>query len=252
MGVLVQRVPWTRQPQYPVGIDKHNPLTQALCFLWSPGLGRNGVVLGPPMSMTTVTAVTRPTEKGQAAYLNADNQSYESAAGSYALTTSDGAGTGTFTLLAFARPIASTSQRSLISQRAPASPFRQVHILANTGTNLGASSGSIAFITYDSTHGPQAVSAGKVDGNWHVYVGVRPALTTVHDLYVDGAFVVTASDSVTDNVIGTNSANGVGSGPVGFFDTGTTDIVLTAMWNRELLASEVADVSNNPWQLFEP
>lgn len=90
-------------------------------------------------------------------------------------------------------------------------------------------------------------TGGTMTKKWQYIVGTFDGVTGV--LYVDGQIVgspdtFTAPTPSTDDVyIGRNSAGGS-------FWTGDIDQVI--IYDRNLTASEVTDLTANPWQLHEP
>lgn len=160
-----------------------------------------------------------------------------------ALATSDGAGNGDFTLLAYGAPAASGTDGALVGQGSTSTPTG-AWLAINLNSGGGVSSGSACFWT--NVAGTTAVSsAGAVNGTWRVFAGVRRG--TYHALWIDGTLAASTTGTVRDVDAGNFVVGGYDSS--GFV---AKPMALAASWNRALSDAELAELGNNPWRLFEP
>ena len=238
MAVTLLRRGRRRQPQGRIQIRWRISLAQGLCFLAefgpSPGIDR---VSGSGFEQAG-EGVLVPTTRGQGRKF-AQTQRWSSSA----LITSEGAGSGDYTLLSVSAPVAEGVVSAIFSF-CGASNGGQCYILANTNAGYGAASGNIAFGNFPGALG---TVAGVVDGNPHVFVLVRRG--GVATLYVDGIErgSVSASGDVIDG-LGRFSVEGI-AGYGGWYSANTTHIREGA-WNRALEPAEIVKVSANPAALF--
>ena len=235
-------LPWTQQPQEAVGIDWANPITRGLCFVAVYSDGSLTNLAAGDRGAYGASAVSGVGAAGRTLYATA--QPY-AASWPGALVTSDGAGTGDYTLLSFSAPAAEGDISSLISQ---ASGSTQLYLLSNTNTSYGASAGTLTLGEYDGNN-PMFEAPGVVDGGWHVFVGVRSGTTRYIDC--DGVQVGTGT-GVAARVYA-SGAYVYSSGIYGYTNwTRPHPHVMQAAWNRALTPAERGDIGRNPWQVFAP
>lgn len=235
-------LPWAQQPQEAVGIDWANPITRGLCFVAVYSDGSLTNLAAGDRGAYGASAVSGVGAAGRTLYATA--QPY-AASWPGALVTSDGAGTGDYTLLSFSAPAAEGDISSLISQ---ASGSTQLYLLSNTNTSYGASAGTLTLGEYDGNN-PMFEAPGVVDGGWHVFVGVRSGTTRYIDC--DGVQVGTGT-GVAARVYA-SGAFLYSSGIYGYTNwTRPHPHVMQAAWNRALTPAERGDIGRNPWQVFAP
>ena len=227
--------------QIPVGrvrINWSDPIWRGLSLCWVAGQRVNLVDGRPPdLDGTSV----RPGPMGPTQYFD------ETAGGSIYwereyLTTSDGAGTGDLTMVAYANPAAEADFSIICGQKwdSGGSPYNQVMLAANSNDTFAARSGAFAFLSY-SGYTSASYSDSKVDGDWHVFAGQRAS--TTHSIIVDGAVAwqwSTEARDVSDGKRYTLIGNG-GKGTAVDAYNGQQAVVL--MWNRALTLDEHARVN---------
>jgi len=165
------------------------------------------------------------------------------------LTTSNGVGTGDFAIAVIAKPEATADATSMISQAGLGKT--QTYLLANCEAGWGAVSGGAAFGVWDGSDLKAATATGVVDGNWHVFVGVRRG--TGLYLYVDGRLVGTGTDSGPSNVY--SNATGTALGGIYGYTSGWEfpyPIAGGAMWNRALSPDECVTLGQDFYLPFLP
>ena len=166
------------------------------------------------------------------------------------IKTSNGVGTGDYTLLARANPVASTSLSAMIGQ--DGGPGNgAAFILANADGGYAPTFGYMCIAAdIGGGAGFRTALPGQVDGKFHTWVFTRAG--TVFSLWRDGVLQFTGSGTVVDITSGGISFVGVGAatGYSGFNNTAT--FLQASAWSRALSASEIRSLSDNPWQIFLP
>ena len=249
MAIIVpDRRIWTSQPQMPVEIDWNNPLTRGTCFSWNAATPNYELVYGAKAS----TDNTQKIISGQRAVdcslsqVNLEwNRSF--------LATSDGVGTGDFTLILLANPSAtgngSASEHALCHKNdAAGAPYAQALLSFHSNVSNGYASGAACFFTY-SAAASSASAAGACDGNWHMWFGVRRG--TSHELYKDTALIAQANNTVR-NLSQAGRYTAIGSRGNGSTESYRDQAAFAHILNRALTANEIASISSNPWQIFRP
>jgi len=240
----------TRQPQYPVGIDWGNPLTRGLAVAWTAS---NPIIeLVTNTKASTNNALSQPARRGIASKCSLGQTNVEFASKDR-ITTSNGVGTGSFTLLAFCDPVNSGVVEHVFCQKndAGGSPFAQATLVANSSAGGGATTGSFEFFCYNASIGSLQVSAfTPLDGKYHMFVGRRNGSEMT--LWVDGLLVATTSVGGTMAITqsGVPRYLAIGSRGNGTTESYTQSVVTAQAWNRALSAAEIASISENPWQIF--
>src|SRR5574337_182611 len=240
--LLTRRIPRCSQPQGALRIDWANPITRGLCFVAVYSDGSLTNLAAGDRADRGASAVSGVGAAGRTLYATA--QPY-AASWPGALVTSDGAGTGDYTLLSFSAPVAEGTISSLISQ---ASGSTQLYLLANTNGGYGVSSGTLTLGEWDGNN-PMFEAPGVVDGGWHVFVGVRSGTTRYIDC--DGVHVGTGTGVVAR--VYASGAFLYSSGIYGYTNwTRPHPHVMQAAWNRALTPAERKNIGRNPWQVFAP
>lgn len=167
----------------------------------------------------------------------------------------------TFTILALANPVASSTVQTLFSQRSGSGNFPQIDLAVNSNTSLAGSPGIFAGITLENASGSASRSVVSnastyADGKFHVYGMTRAGVGTNPALYFDGAAVsVSATGASTGSSFSTAMQTAVGN--IGDYATDGTyaancDIAFVVLWNGLLTGQKIAQFSTNLWQLFAP
>jgi len=236
---------FTSQPQYPAPLDTSGYARNA-AFGWNPGAGSmTKMVMGRDLTLTGLPSLSVGA-KGKAVVMTTGQ--YLSRANYAPVVTSDGVGTGDFSILLLSRPVAEAvvSAHAQISQRQEASPYSQFSMQANAGAGGSMASGSFAFSTY-STAMTECVVPSMVDGKYHVWVMVR-ARDTIY-AYRDGIQVATVTGTVR-SIHTASSALGIGVAPSSFNARGG-EFACALGVNRAWSAREVVDLSLNVWAAFK-
>ena len=218
-------------------------------------LGGGGLLLGPagaPLPGITMTAAATAEASvtpygpgvgisGSSNLLQRDN--FEP------VVTSDGAGTGDFTLLVLANPIAESRLSMPVAQCAStANPGVLLHFNSN-GAN--ASAGGFALRTRDGTGFTATAAAGTINGQYHVFVGRRAEANI--DVFVDGVLRATSSGAIRAI---TNGAMGLAIGQRAESANDRIDtacnIVLAGAWNRALSSAEIRLLARDPFIMLRP
>lgn len=232
MGYREDLLPWYGQPQEVVELQQ-SPLLVGLAFAWSgaalremvrdeiPGIAAVELVPGPH-GLVAACATGRRNIEWQRQFI----------------TTSDGVGTGDFTLLVVANPSAGSTVGHMLAQKndAGGAPFAQTALLANSDAAAVASSGSVAFFTY-ATIDSGVAAAGLADGEYHVFVGRRQS--TNHSIWRDGTQAATTSLAVR-TISQADRWMAVGSRGNGTAEAFGQQILLALGWNRALSDEEIS------------
>ena len=245
--MISREIPWKSQPQVPIGVDWTNPITQDSAFGWVGSNPHRELLKGAAPSTDQTAQVG--SSVGLAAKSSAGQVNIEWP-NTY-ITTSNGVGTGDFALLIFANPNGSgAGPEHMLAQKndAGGSPFAQCALFANAGSNAAYVAGSVCFFTYNNTN-IGVTAAGACDGKWHVFVGVRRGYN--HEIWRDGILLNAVSNAPLQ-ITQANRYTAIGSRGNGTTESYTKDAALAWAWNRALKASEIAELSANPWQLFQP
>lgn len=168
------------------------------------------------------------------------------------LTTSNGAGTGDFTLLQLSNPATgdgSTSNAG-VSQRLASGNFNQANLQFNCDTGYNYVNQSFAFATYE-TAASGVSAASMVDGKWHLWGGVRRGGSMY--AWRDGVIVASASPTLR-NVYNASADFCIGGTPnaATYGLPNTADTALTIGWNRALSDAEMRLLARDPFIMFRP
>lgn len=166
------------------------------------------------------------------------------------IITSDGAGTGDFTMICLANPKAEARASIALGQRVSGGTNDWAYLFFNGAETGGNVSGRFSFSTYSSavTH---ASILNVIDGQTRLWGGVRSG--TQLTAYIDGVPRATATGTVRD-IVGATSAFGIGQNVDGTGFRIATDctIGLVAGWNRALSKFEMLLLGIDPFYMFRP
>jgi len=240
VGVIQHVWPWYEQPQE--AVEPNADIRDALRFLWSGASFRQDLITG--RSATHGAATQTIVQQGRAANCSASQQNVEWS--QQFLTTSDGAGGGEFTMLVVANPESGGGAvEHMLAQKndAAGSPFAQALIGANAASNASYSAGSACFFTFNAGTAAAAAAAGVVDGEMHVWVGVRRLTTTAgissHELWRDGVLLASSSASTRGITQSATRWMAVGSRGNGTTEAFRRQAVYAAGWDRALTQVEL-------------
>ncbi len=167
------------------------------------------------------------------------------------IVTSDGAGTGDFTTVCLANPIAEARGSFAVHQANNSA--RGMVLVLNGHINLASVSTRFSFTTRDAQTGvvTGAFIDDAIDGKYKLFGGRRTA--AVVDAFVDGKVASTASGTIRDILLG-DDAFAIGQNAInsdGRIDTGT-NVVFAAGWNRALSDAEMHMLARDPFVMFRP
>ena len=238
----MRRVPWTRQPPYPVGIDWSNPLTLGLCLAFDGATKRD--VLSSKFGTPTGTKI-RVGSAGVGTGFNTDG-----------VTTTDKVLTGV------AGP--GGSQRTLFALFNPKSlgggSLGRLFCASNLADELYLYSASNAAVGYfRHTSGQRSLQFGLSS---NVVFGKTMSLSISYDGsslsnmpigYVNGALATSSSGDapISGGVLNPDNIC-IGNRPTDNARVFDGTIFLALRWNRILSPDEHMSLANNPWQIFEP
>lgn len=252
--MLFGKQKWTSQPPFITGVDPKNPVMKGLAFAWNAATWPIEALSGVQASTTNVSVSSSIAGRVTS---NSQGQVNVEWAEQF-ITTSDGAGTGDFTLMVVANPAAAgdgTNTEHVLSQKndAAGAPYAQAIFQAHANALGAYASGNFSFFTYAGT-GVAAVAAGACDGAYHVWVGTR--IGTTSTLYKDGVSIASSVDAVQQIIqAGSQRYMAVGSRGNGTTQSYRNNAAAAFGWNRGLSQSEISALSisiQSPWQLFNP
>ena len=224
-------------------LDRGHPLARGLAFFLACTEGG-----GNPIDLVTGDAWTRASgvvwARGRHG-LELDGVTGGVAQGpNDAIGTSDGAGTGNFSVAVLANPSAAATIKALYYQRLAGG--EQGGILANCSgsTTPTVSSGTILFATAVGSNNTEVSVASAIDGEYHLWCGVRSGTTLTLD--EDGAQIGTTSGTVRDIANGSEAWFGARNAAMGLTERG----VFCVAWNRALSAQERRNLPWAIWQLL--
>lgn len=245
MGLM--RRPTLAPPQQAGQINWAHPLAKGLSFVWFAGTSDREWTRG--VAPSTRNATRSVGAKGPAAHCSTGQVNIEWP--TQFTATSDGAGTGDFTMLSVGNPVASASSvNHMLAQKndAAGTPFAQAALLANSRLAV-VSSGDFELFTYNNGNNSTITATGVVDGNWHAFAGVRSG--TTHSIFVDGR-LNNSSTLTAQNISQAGRYTAVGSRGNGTTESFVNDISCALMWNRALTNAEIQSISANPYQILMP
>lgn len=164
------------------------------------------------------------------------------------LGTSDGVGTGDFTVVCLANPPAEGTLSNALSQAVGGVQPRFDMLFNSTGT--GSTSGGLSILTRDATNVFAAV-AGVIDGRYHLFGGSRDGSNI--RAWVDGLLRASTSN-IVQNVAGAGAGFAIGSraeSTASRINIATT-VVFAAAWNRALSTAEMRLLALDPFLMLRP
>lgn len=222
------KLPWRQQPQGAV------VLRDGPCFAWSGATPGIELVSGAAVTVNNTTRTTGPYGVSAACAVSQQNIEWSKPF----ITTSDGAGTGDFTVIVVANPTTGGgSFEHVFAQKNDAAgpPYGQLNLLANCDASTSYSSGSLAVLTYGNSS-VSCAAAGAVDGNTHVYLIRR--LGGVVELWSDGLLLAQQSGTVTNIINPTNRYTAIGSAGNATTYAYKSSVLTVGAYNRALSAAE--------------
>lgn len=245
MGVLRVRTPWTKQPQYPVGIDWTKPITKGLVFAFNGATGLDAVSGAIP-TVSGITTLKRPSLNGAGPYISG-TQYLDFPSRTEYNTTAE------FSLVWGGVLDATTgAYRCSISKAS-----------GNAATNT-------PFDVYvDTTSGKFVLVRANAGGNRSYTLNTTTptagAFTTLAIASTGGLIESTHIAQVNGVVQSSITQGGSGFGAatsntkgirIGRRDDGVTQLngqaTFALLFSRNLTAQELASLANNPWQVFVP
>lgn len=229
--MLILRSPWDSQPQEALGIDWSNPITRGLID-WGTPVEPNGIA-----GVNSPTVVAR---RNGIAHKGNGSSSYFSKS----VPPLPIAYEVTMLALVHGASGAADSRIYAIGSSASATPFVSLQASASVAANAGFFSRLVGGTAIN----PSVV--GFEDAAPHLLIGT--AWATGNELWVDG-ISVGSNNNTTDATAATLDRIAVGAllrTSAGSYNA--SGVLLRAAWNRRLSSAEIAGISANPWQLFEP
>ncbi len=169
------------------------------------------------------------------------------------IVTSNGVGTGDFTLVCLTDPKAEARASTLLGQRQAASPYNWGLLFLNSDISGNQVSGQLSFSTQDSTGANVSVNVpGVIDGTMHMFGGVRRSGQM--RAYVDGGLRATATGAA-QNIYTASHGFAIGNLPpdASVHRIATdTEVVFAAGWNRALSDAEMRLLARDAFCMFRP
>lgn len=233
--MLVQKIPWTRQPPPGTPIDWGNPATKGLIAAIS-GIESVNLVTGRQLTVTGPNGVV----------VGKDGVSYPFNGTTY-LSTPVSTGGAPYTLFAVETCTSAGANRVFCGLGDSGSSANLAEIYrGNTDSSL-----LFIEITAGASVQPAAVANSSVINSRYTVAGVTYS-TTDRVAYSNG--VKLASSTVSLPII--SAANtfyvGVERYNGAFAGHNVGNIPLALLFTRALSAAEIKSLSDNPWQLFQP
>lgn len=253
--------PWARQPQYPVAVDESSPFSVGLAFAWSGASPLINLRTRARMEIAGATQGVSSVGIGQ---------SFSAAATSFAQGDAPRINqiVKNFSIIAIAAPTTSASQMKVFASTGLSSASgTHITFAANMEWNGFVSSGRVACVAGVAPWYTSTQEFSWVDGNPHVYgvtrLGGVASTSAAYAplLYRDGVvgpstgnrYVSSTSDPdfTTYDKVRVGNRCVVSPGTTNAY-TDSSGVQLVLMWNRVLTASEMAEISAHPWQVFAP
>lgn len=237
----------TTQPEITTAqINKANPITVGLRFLWLPGNTVTGQAVSSEVGKTDV-------------YTTSGKASHWSRVAGGGLTFSDmlvtDTATSSISVLYVGAPTASTNRLGIVAQRALTGIAEGFNLCVNTTDGLSPEAGRIRLTSNrSSSNDTVAVAApySRVDGRVHAWVASKTVNVSNGEIWCDGASLPVATNSINPilPIVSAGQASSVGTlaGDNAFVNN--TPTYLVAVWDRKLTSKECRDLSANPWQIF--
>lgn len=236
MPFIVTRVPRTRQPQTPVGVDWTNPLTRGLLFLGVPRGSRIADISRYGRGVSSTGA--------GASFANPDllfSGSQSSGAVSYG-DVDWFAGLPVITVGAVCR-VTTPGTYNLVAKWGSASQHEFLLQTTSTGHTLAVLDGS-NFGVWTSTHaqpvGVPMALAGAWRGGANAYVACNGSVQSLTDTAPNPSGPINNGTTIFQFGIAEDGSPFNGR------------LSLVPIWGRALTIVELVSWTNNPWQLFAP
>jgi hypothetical protein len=240
---------WTSQPQYPVGVDWSNPVTQGLEFLTDSELVDLFTKVRPAVSGATPPAkAISNMGRGYSFSGSGLATGYLDYGALVASNLMTAAGT-----MAFLINIANVSVAQCIAGKSDNNNDGGWIIECNANGSLRSK-----IISVNINAIIDSAAGSLVSNKWHfialTFDGVFPVSSGLN-LWIDGKNTTSVGD-VGVGVTSSNAADPFYIGTQTYQDSRTRDlngiVSFGAGWRRCLSASEIVSLSANPWQLFSP
>jgi len=236
-------------------IDPHHPLAQGLAYCVTLGgnLAWSFTTKLPSTPINTNVTFGASTFGPCLHFSSADNTKISF--GTFSpVVTSNGAGTGDFTVGAVSNsPASAAVGYELGGQRITSGGFGQFRLIANRNKAGTLVSGTFAFFTFGNP--TPAVSgadaSGVVDGNQHAWVGRR--LSTAHSIWVDGVDATTSSDTTVRDILESGQTFALGGLPAQVSASSANgDMPIACGWDYALPDELIREWSLDPFCMFRP
>lgn len=226
-------IPFRSDTDTPVSLEPNLASAEGMCFLWSGKFYRNELVTGVRSVNGTATQTVDTQGLVAQCYYNTTNIEWP---GQF-ITTSNGVGTGDFTIMIVANPSVGPGVEYLLSQKNDSAgyPYAQCILLANSDANGNYSPGAACFYTYSGSQ-VSCAAASQVDGNYHVWMGVRVGTTL--QLWRDGSLIASSS-GVAQGLVQANRVMNIGSRGYDTSESYRGRALAAAAWNRALTPEEI-------------
>ena len=226
---VVHRVPWTRQPQFPVGIDWGNPITKGLQFAVVPFSRLTEAANNGVLTYDTGATYLNDPVVGRGLFFNGSTDGISLPASP----------AGAYTVFGLVNINVLNATRNVMSMGSGTAYAMQ----------LRADSGNWSYYQYNAASGGTDILAGEngtvVAGQITAIAGTWDGLTTI-SLYRGGVQRATA---LAPTLRAIASAR-VGQDNFGAKQTWSGSIYIAMMWARALSPAEHASLAANPWQVF--
>lgn len=233
-------------------IDPHHPLAQymAFCVLGGGPLFENLAPGGVPFwKQANSGTAFAGSPWGTAARFTTTNQRIDFGLVS-PIVTSDGAGTGDFTLACVSNPFATAGVSDQLGQRIGSGALNQARMVANADKTLLAAIGKFAFGTHATATSSAETANTAVDGNFHAWLGRR--LGTAHSIWRDGIDATASSDTTVRDVTISSQNFSVGGFQNSDVNPARATIPIAVGWDYALPDVLIRAWSDDPFQMFRP
>lgn len=244
---------WTTQPQEPVGIDWGNPINEDLATASIPGVA--SILMYPQKSSSTLASSRELYKFGYALRKPIGNTAGLVFNSPGHLVTSDGAYTGDFTILFLGKAEQNTTRGVAFFQIQESGGFPCVAFGTNM-TNADTDSSGTLGVSIFNGGWQWEYASGVVVANESAAFACRRK-TGVPGLFKNGVQLSVSSGSgggspFSTGAVGSSSAQIVIQGRPNNSTPGIDLLSGVWTWNRALSDTEIASISDNPWQLFAP
>ena len=173
-------------------------------------------------------------------------------AGISPVKTSDGAGTGDFTVVSLLNPIAESRVSLGFNQVSLGGGYPLLRMWFNANTSEAAESGRFTVRTYNSA-ATDVSASGVIDGKYHLYSVTRTGSDLA--IWVDAGKVATTTGTIR-NIYGPSAWEYA----IGHLASDTTygridvncNLGLVVAWDRALNAAEMYMLARDPFIMFRP